>query len=382
MIFKAENILRKSALLITGAAALLSCQKHLIYEDEGNCEDVVEVYLKYDYNIQRADMRPYHVGWANVYAIDDKGTVAAVKTVSPTEAADKNSTVKFDGLQPGRYTFAAMAMQSPYEKLAQGQNARFRATFPAAGSSVSGLTVKLDRTPIAGSDICEVTAPANGLDTLWMGRSINPYGITVPEKKDQRGLVICDTISLVRDTKYLHLTLHQTNDPANIYDTMFDVRIVDANGYLAWNNELIDDQVLVYSPHASWTTALSESGVPYYSQEDAEKAPAIDPIIERAAHYDISFSRLMYMAANAGPNAELQIVNKATEEEVVRVNLPYYLAFGRGAYAKLNYSSQEYLDREYDYHLDFFLKNGEWEYMSLHVNILPWAMRFQNEIFD
>lgn len=382
MIFKAENILHKSVLLLAGAAALISCQKHPVFETEGNCDDIVEVYLKYDYNIQRADMRAYHVGWATVYALDQNGRVAATAVVSPQEAADKNSTVRFAGLQPGRYNFMAVAMQKPYDQLAAGHGARFRATFPQNGEQVSKLDIVLDRKAANADGFCPVESPSNGLDTLWVGHSIAPQGVLVPAYEEQRGKVICDTVSLVRDTKYLHLTLHQTSEPANIYDTMFDVRVVDANGHLAWTNELVPDQTLEYTPFAAWTTALSQNGVPYYNQQDASQAPASDPIVERAAHYDISFSRLMYYAANAGENAELQIVNKTTGQEVVRINLPYYLAFGRGAYATMNYSSQEYLDREYDYHLDFFLKNGQWEFMSLHVNILPWAMRFQNEIFD
>lgn len=381
MVIKAENILCKAALLLAGTATLLSCQKHLVFEDEGNCEDIVEVYLKYDYNIQRADMRPYHVRWANVYAIDEKGNVAAVKTVSPAEAADKNSTVKFDGLQPGRYTFAAMAMQSPYQNLAKGMDARFRATFPAVGAPISDLKVKLDRTAIPGSDAYAVEAPTSGLDTLWMGRSIKPQGIIVQKEEDQRGDVIRDTISLVRDTKYLHLTLHQIKNRADIHDTDFAVRISDSNGSLAWNNNLVADDQLVYTPHACWTTALSENGVAYDSEEEASSAPATDPIVERAAHFDISFSRLMYYAtALEGINASLSIYNVHTGKEVVQLNLPYYLSFGRDAYSVRNYSRQEYLDREYDYHLDFFLEdnNDEWAYMNIKVNILPWVMRIQH----
>lgn len=378
MFTKADNILCKAALMLAGAATLLSCQKHLIYEGEGNCEDIVEVYLKYDYNIQRADMRAAHVGWANVYAIDEKGNVAAVKTVSPEEAADKNSTVKFNGLQPGRYTFSAMAMQSPYEKLAKGQNSRFRATFPAVGSPVSDLKVKLDRQAIPGSAACAVEAPSNGLDTLWMGRSIKPQGILMPEEVEQRGNTIRDTISLVRDTKYLHLILHQLGERENIHDTDFEVYVTDANGYLQWDNNLMKDNDLVYTPHTSWTTAMSEKGVAYYSDEDASHAPADDPIVERAAHFDISFSRLMYHMAGSGlQNAELLIVNKETGEDAVRINLPYYLGFGKDAFSIRHYSEQEYLDREYDYHMDFFLQQGKWAYIELKVNITPWTKRFQ-----
>lgn len=366
--------------LLAGAAALVSCSK-LIFDGEGVCEDVVEVYLKYDYNIQRADMRADHVGHAYVYAIDQNGNVAASAEVSAEEAHDKNSTVQFRGLQPGRYTFMAMAMQNDYETLAARPSARFRATLPAKESAISGFNVKLDREPISGSDFNAVKAPSSGLDTLWVGGSIAPAGIVVPEYEDQRSRVIRDTISLVRDTKYLHLTLHQLENRAEIHDSEFEIYITDANGHIGWDNNLIADDDLVYTPHAGWTTALSKNGLAYYSEEAASLAPAEDPIVERAAHYDISFSRLMYYAsAAAGKNAELLIVNKSTGEDVARISLPYYLAFGRDAFSNRNYSEQEYLDREYDYHLDFFLQSGTWKYLSLSVNITPWTKRFQKEV--
>lgn len=376
MVIKAENILCKAALLLAGTATLLSCQKHLVFEDEGNCEDIVEVYLKYDYNIQRADMRPYHVRWANVYAIDEKGNVAAVKTVSPAEAADKNSTVKFDGLQPGRYTFSAMAMQSPYQNLAKGMDARFRATFPAVGAPISDLKVKLDRTAIPGSDAYAVEAPTSGLDTLWMGRSIKPQGIIVKKEEDQRGDVIRDTISLVRDTKYLHLNLHQLDEAnrANINHTRYEVEIVDANGHINHMNDLIADQTLIYTPHAAWTTSMDYDGKLYNGNE-----PEGVVIKERAAHYEISFSRLMFYASAAeGKNALLRIIDKEEETVVVEINLPYYLSQARGWFETVHYSEQEFLDREYDYHLDFFLTNGSWSYVALKINIMPWVMRIQN----
>ena len=43
----------------------------------------------------------------------------------------------------------------------------------------------------------------------------------------------------------------------------------------------------------------------------------------------------------------------------------------------MNYSAQEFLDREYDYKLDFFLKGDQWQYMQLGISILDWSKRIQ-----
>lgn len=368
------------ALALAASAAVLSSCNNLIYDYEGVCDDTVEIYLKYDYNTARADMRADHVGYAVVYAVDKNGNVAASQTVSGKEIHDKNFNVVFSGLQPGMYTFTALAMQRPYEDCAKGKGARWRVDFPQPSSAISGLNAKLDRSSDADSEgFYAVEAPKMGLDTLWVGQSITPGGIEMPSADKQRGNVIRDTVSLVRDTKYLHITLNQVDNPADIHDADFRVRIVDENGHVAWDNSLISDDVISYSPFAQWTTALSKKGVAYDSEEDADKAPADDPIAERAAHYNISFGRLMYLMDGQGENARLQVYNyKDGGKVVVDINLPYYLAFGRDAYATHHYTRQEYLDREYDYHLDFFLKNGDWEYMNLKLNVVSWAKRFQN----
>ena len=61
----------------------------------------------------------------------------------------------------------------------------------------------------------------------------------------------------------------------------------------------------------------------------------------------------------------------------VRINLADCLAQGRGAFENMNYSAQEFLDREYDYKLDFFLKGDQWQYMQLGISILDWSKRIQ-----
>ncbi|MBQ0127329.1 MAG: FimB/Mfa2 family fimbrial subunit [Bacteroidales bacterium] len=379
MNFKA-GIISIFTLLLSAAAALSSCSR-LIYDYEGNCDDYVEIYLKYDYNIERADMRPDHAGYAMVYAVDEYGNIAARTEVSGAEIHDKNSVVRFNGLQPGRYTFTAVAMQKPYEVCAAGNGARFRAKFPEVGNVISDLNVKLDRNSAADEHGCHaVEAPAQGLDTLWIGQSITEGGIVVPKHEDQRGNAIKDTVSLVRDTKYLNLTLHQIDKPAEIYDTDFIVTIVDNNGHLAWDNALLPDDDLLYSPHASWTTSMSEKGVVYMSEEEAQKAPQDDPIKERAAHFELSFSRLMYYAsASEGNNATLCIKTKEKGDVVVEINLAYFLAIGRDAYSVHNYSAQEYLDREYHYSLDFFLDKVGWKFVNIKVNTTPWSRRIYNQ---
>lgn len=74
----------------------------------------------------------------------------------------------------------------------------------------------------------------------------------------------------------------------------------------------------------------------------------------------------------------LHIYNKVSGKTVALINLPDILQQGRDAYAAQNYGIQEYLDREYDYRLDFFLIGTEWQYMNLSVGVLDWTKRIQH----
>ena len=88
------------------------------------------------------------------------------------------------------------------------------------------------------------------------------------------------------------------------------------------------------------------------------------------------FNRLMLDDQDIDNNASLQIHNKKTGDLVANVNLPYILSVGRQAYEIQNYGHQEYLDREHDYHLDFFLKGGKW--IAVEIHVLSWSKRIQN----
>lgn len=384
---RARNIFGTAILLLGAMASLWSCRA--VYEDSTDCDDIVMVHLKYDYNTARADMRRYHVGWVRVYAVNQDGIVEAYSDCANTAAskplAREDFAAQFKGLSGGRYNFRAVAFQRPYEELAAGEGARFDVTFPQVGEDFDQMMVKLRKTAtkaaMTPSDY-KVVAPECGLDTLWMTLDKERF-LDVRPIEQQTGIIIRDTVSLIRDTKYLHLTLNQIDEKDNIHASDFVVRIVDNNTTLDHDNNVLADDDVDYIPFAAWTTALSKNGVAYYSDEEASHAPADDPIVERAAHFDISFSRLMYYLEGAGENARLQIArveDGKDPEVVVDINLPYYLAFGRGAFALNRYSEQEYLDREYDYHMDFFLQAGKWKFISIKVNVMNWSKRFQQEV--
>ena len=180
-----------------------------------------------------------------------------------------------------------------------------------------------------------------------------------------RGEPTYATVSLIRDTKHLNISLREIDHPERVNHDDYEVFIIDANGTLDYQNNLINtDDTLVYHPYAQWTTAYDGEGT-------------IGE--QRSAHYDLMFNRLMHSTMPT-ENAVLCIRRKSDGKDIAVLNLPEVLCEGRMAYEIQNYTPQEYLDREYDYRLELFLKGEEWKklaYLYVCIDALSWAKRIQ-----
>lgn len=343
----------------------------------GSCdmmkEDVDETYcglfvnFKYDYNLQRADMFKDHVGGVTLYVFDSDGRY--IKSYENNNVP-LMGTMLYDGtygqcmhitdLPDGNYRFIALANQKPYLETLATPGAKYRRADMKVGNENTNLTVTLDRT----SGIVSNAAP---MDTLWHGMTgaepipVKNVGYTVT------------TISMVRDTKMLTIGLHNLDDDkrTNITTDDFDFFIQDKNGRIAYNNAVVEEEMLTYTPFHKWDTqTVDDQG----------------QVVDKTAHASLTFNRLM-LHENLSDDAVLIIKNKNPgkneKAEVARINLPQFLAQGRNAIDTYRYGPQEYLDRGYDFYMDFFLKNGTWKEIELKigidVNILTWARRIQRE---
>ena len=209
-------------------------------------------------------------------------------------------------LEPGKYRFATFAFQKKYEDALAQPGAKFQIALPQQGDNITALHARLDR------EQGKVNNQSQPLDTLWQGLSNE-----LVEVKDLQ--VTRHTIGLVRDTKQLTISLHQTDEPANINADDFSYQITNANGDISYDNSLLPDEELTYTPYYTWTTEF----------KDTE-----GNVKERTAHAALMFSRLIWhpKKEESDKNAILTITNKTTGEEVARINLADFLAQGRGAF--------------------------------------------------
>lgn len=405
--------IKTSLLLLITAIAFSSCS--LIFEDREGCPSGLYVRFVYDYNTLRADLFKDHVGYVQLNVFDEKGTLVAQRIVSNDNTSSPLTkygyTIHFTNKEvPAghRYRLQAIGMQRDWTEANAMPGARFRISNSNFDNSES-LIISLDhdKEPIQGTQQFAVDASAP-LDTLWHTLKVMAHdpqgGVDVPEidrttapfsiypADDQLVEVKEDhatyaTVSLIRDTKHLNLTLRHVDNPESVFADDYEVKILDNNAHLAHDNTILTHDSLRYTPYACWTSRLLEdntveieqihTGNPgQYHVNSREPGPDEPQTIQRTAHFNLMFNRLLLNPNDNQDNAMLEIHNKKTGKLVARVNLPYVLSQGRQAYEIQNYGQQEYLDREHDYRLDFFLKGDDWLMIELHV--MSWSKRIQN----
>lgn len=407
--------------IVATALSLTGCSMMHEGEDiEGCPTGNFVVQFVYDYNIQRADMFRDHVGEVALYVYDEDGRFVTSRTVSDKQRiSDRNNrfnitlragnanTAGADLIAGKKYRFVAVAGQKggailptsealPYASAAS-ERARYRYAEPKAGSHFTDLHLALDRFEAPDANGNHLVSNAASLDTLWHTLGTLPTGeqstntkagwnagadalVEVrPDIVDSLNVKPAQpedtlTLSLIRDTKHLHVSLHELGEggagigtPGNVSADDYEVFITDVNGQLDYQNDLLGQEPLIYRPYAERTQDETDAGV-----------------AGTTAHWDMMFNRLL-IHDKPQDDARLQIVRKNDGEVVASLSLPRILSYGRNALDYSRYTEQGYLDREYNYNLAFYLKNGKWEsteiWIGLDVNILAWAIRTQDVKF-
>ncbi|MBQ9231477.1 MAG: FimB/Mfa2 family fimbrial subunit [Prevotella sp.] len=333
--------------------ALSACSA--MQEDRSDCptcKNPLRIKLRYDYNLQRADMFNDHVGAAVCYVVDGSNRIVAKQYAANRDGneplKESSFAFNFEGLAAGNYTAYAVGAQRDFSELTN-----FLPTDLDEGDDITGLLLRIPHATAADADGRYAVDASQPLDTIWHGVSAEPVVVEAKSPTEY-------TVGLVRDTKNLSIMLVQTQNPTENYAENYEVRVADHNTLLDYQNLLANDEALRYDPYDAWTTETLDN---------------TNTLVERVAHYDLSFGRL-FSYDQSGKNARLLINNRADGAAIVDIDLVYYLSLARNA-AENRYGIQEYLDRAYDYRLDFVLVGNEWKYMTISIDVLNWSLRIE-----
>ena len=348
--FNVKNYLNwQVACALLGAASLFtSCDNNLIYDDLAPCETRHAVRFQWDTNMVGADAFRGNVHSVAIYGFDQNDKLAFQFAEKGDALAMQGYTLPITGVEPGEYTIVAWCGLD---------NDGTRAESFIVADTEIGVTTRQELICRMERDIHPdgTHHSAEQLYDLYHGTS---YGVKIYAKNDMdhQGDHIYQ-VNLTKDTNNIRIMLQQIGKDVNVGD--FTFKIEEANGTLGCDNELKDDETINYEP---FNTKNVVAGM------DETRAGAI--VNERVAVADLKMSRLM------DRRQSMLTIRNNDGTKVLQVPLRDYALLAKPFEAE-SFTNQEYLDRQDNYRLMFFLdSDGAWIEHQILIN--SWAPYEQN----
>jgi hypothetical protein len=191
------------------------------------------------------------------------------------------------------------------------------------------------------------------LKPLWHGE------VTEHSFTSRAAMVQELTIPLVKNTNNVRIVLqHLSGSPVEV--EKFTFTITDDNGWMDYDNTLIEDEQLTYY---AWRT---DDGVAELNADGSRAQTSIGVAIA-----ELTVGRLDL------ENNPILTISNDKGEKVLSIPLIDYALLVKGHYNR-NMDNQEYLDRQDEYNMTFFLdENDNWVDSFIYIN--SWKVVLNNE---
>lgn len=341
-----------------GAALAVTLSGCDLVREESDCVASYNIVnFVYDYNLKYADAFDHEVERVTLFAFDhDSGVlVKRIQTLSADLDADHSMVLD---VEPGDYDLLVWA--GDYDDsfdIAAGEE---------GVSTIEDFHAYMHRTEESGSAHVrsQLASLYHGLVSVALpyGSPSRPNHVTVP---------------LVKDTNAVRVVLQQiSGEPVDASD--FNFTVTDANGWLNSDNSLRDTERITYHPFHLQTGTVDINNNPEDLPGNGMRAQALSAALPSAtsgtrsaltaALAEFSVSRL---TTQANPILHITRQDGST---VLSVNIRDYALLVKGETHR-DMDPQEYLDRQDEYNMTFFLdKDSKW--MSTVVVINDWRIIF------
>lgn len=327
------NTLRTLALSLCSLMLLSACDS-AIYDGEGYCPpepdpepEVKEYYMRfvYDYNMKWADAFAHEVKAVTLYAFGPDGKLVKTFTETDESKLSTGSYLMPLDLPAGNYDFLTWCTWD--NSSAEVTTSHF--DIPAAIPGVTTrqeLTATLNKQRMQQNKILK-----SDLDPLFFGELLNQ---TLP---DTEGVHIYTT-PLIKDTNRVRVVLQELDHSVALNKDDFHFYITDKNTQMLADNSMGSEEEITYS---AWFTAQGEAMI----EDDKSEEHSLTAVIA-----ELTVPRLM---RRDDYHIRLIVTDKVGK---IILNIPFddYVLMVRGYYNRMM-SEQEYLDRQDEYSLTFFI---------------------------
>jgi len=338
------------AYVVTAVAALLSggCES-MVFDGTDCVRSYNIIRLKYDRNMKFADAFDHEVEKVSLFAFSsaDGKLVQRIDVEADKLTSDNEVVLE---VEPGEYDLLVWAGRydesfdiesgTPGRSVFADFDCRMRRSDESDGAHVRGELARLYHGSVHVD--CPYASP------------------THPN---------CIDIGLTKDVNTVRIVLQQlSGDPLDCSQFNFEIR--DANGWLNADNSLRDDVPLVYHPWDlfSGDVEINSNPVDAPGNRADVGGGAIGRSSLGAALAEFTVGRLMW-----GADPRLVITDSSNPERViVDININEYAMLVRGYYNR-DMDPQEYLDRQDEYNMTFFL-DRERNWIKTVIIINDWRI--------
>ncbi len=361
----AKNIRQLGTKMLFVATLLIAAAcNDAIYDYEGDCSVSHRLILSYE-DMAFVDIFSREVNSINLYAFNQEGVLVWKKFEKGEILKADDYAIELD-LPAGKYDLIAWCGLDNDENSSDSFEESFTVPEMQEGISTKDmLTCSLNRKYTADGQAYTDEA----LYSLFHGSLT--VEITDEEydwETDPESGVRRIEMPLVKNTNHVRVIMqHLSGEDLNVED--FSFTIEDNNGLMNYDNSLMDDEKIMYR---HWNAFEGSAGVET-EDSDQPNVRSVDKV--NVAIADLTVGRMM-----ESHDMRLTITNVKDNRVVARIPLIDYALLIKENYGQ-NISNQEYLDRQDEFALTFFLDDsGNWLNASIIIN--SWRVVINDTVLD
>lgn len=325
--------LRTVLMLMVACAMVTSCETILV-DDAIDCSMDYRVKFKYDYNLKYADAFAHEVRSVTLYAFDESGKFVYQRTEQGDMLGEMEYSMPVE-IEPGNYDLVSWAGL-------EGEESFSVPVLTPGVSTIEDLNCTMNRQHSRAAD-----------GSAYIDKDLIPlyHGQVQRQIFTRAASSQVITVPLVKNTNNVRVVLQHLSGEIVDVDK-FTFTIQDENGMMNYDNNLLKDEKLTYY---AWHTDQGSADMEGESGSRAVTSVGV-------AIAELTVGRLI-----TSNNPVLSIHNQ-NGEKVLSIPLIDYALLVKGNYNR-KMDDQEYLDRQDEYNMTFFLDaNDRWLSSSIVIN--------------